>query len=186
MPFAHSRPGRPLALGLLFVLVSLGPGAALCEPDEKFREDETIHPDGIHVLDGSYVLDVGELRVNITNHGLIGSHYSSSLPYSLAPSAEWPGGSGHEYLYGAGLWIAGKVNGETVVSTGQPERELRPGSGLFDTIYEARNDKVLRPWPSAVPTGHRLPHSQADDDNDFKYDEDFLNGYDDDQDGLVD
>jgi hypothetical protein len=186
MPFAHSRPGRSLVLGLLFVLVSFGPDAAVCEPDEEFREEETIRPDGIHVLDGSYVLDVGELRVNITNHGLIGSQYSSSLPYSQAPSAEWPGGSGHEYLYGAGLWVGGKVNGEPVVSTGQPEREFRPGTGLFDTIYEARNDKILRPWPSAVPTGHRLPHSQADDDNDFKYDEDFLNGYDDDDDGQVD
>jgi hypothetical protein len=170
----------------MFALLSPGPEAAWGEPDEDLRDEETIQPDGIHILDGSYVLDVGELRVNITNHGLIGSRYSANFPYSRAPSAEWPGGSGHEYLYGAGLWIGGMINGETVVSTGQPERELRPGSGIFDTIYEARNGKVLRPWPSDVATGKRLPDPRADDDGDDSYDEDFLNGSDDDGDGLVD
>jgi len=186
MPFAHSSPGRILALSLMFALLSPGPETAWGEPDEDFRDEETIRPDGVHILDGSYVLDVGELRVNITNHGLIGSRYSANFPYSRAPSAEWPGGSGHEYLYGAGLWIGGVINGQTVVSTGQPERELRPGSGIFDTIYEARNGKVLRPWPSDVATGKRLPDPRADDDGDDSYDEDFLNGSDDDGDGLVD
>jgi hypothetical protein len=186
MPFAHSSPGRVLALGLLVALWSAGPDAVLCEPAEYLRDEEIIRPDGIHILDGSYVLDVGELRMNITNHGLIGSQFTSSLPFSVAPSGEWPGGSGHEYLWGAGLWIGGMINGEAAVSTGQPERELRPGTSLFDTIYEARNGKVLRPWPLDVPTGNRLPHARADDDRDGKYDEDFLNGSDDDGDDLVD
>jgi hypothetical protein len=159
---------------------------ALGGPPEFLRDEEIIHPDGIHILDGSYVLNVGELHINITNHGLIGSQFTTNLPYSSAPSAEWPGGSGHEYLWGAGLWIGGLVNGQAAVSTGQPERELRPGASIFDTIYEAKNGKVLRPWPSDVPTGNRLPHPRADDDQDDKYDEDFLNGNDDDHDGQVD
>ena len=158
----------------------------MCGPPDFLRDEETIVPDGIHILDGSYVLDVGELHINITNHGLIGSQFTTSLPFSKAPSAEWPGGSGHEYLWGAGLWIGGMINGQAAVSTGQPERELRPGSSLFDTIYEARNGKVIRPWPSDVPTGNRLPNSRADDDQDGKYDEDFLNGIDDDRDGQID
>jgi len=186
MLFAHSTPGKNLVLGLLVVLCSLAPCTAICESDIEFREDETITPDGIHVLDGSYVMNVGELHINITNHGLIGSQFTSTLPYSSAPSGEWPGGSGNEYLWGAGLWIGGKVNGQAAVSTGQPERELRPGPGLFDTIYEARNGRMIRPWSMDVDTGNRLPHPHADDDNDGFYDEDFLNGYDDDQDGQVD
>ncbi len=186
MMFTRCSPGRVLALGLFVFLWTLGPGSALSEPDADLREDETITPDGIHVLDGSYVMNVGELHINITNHGLIGSQFTSNLPYSTAPSGEWPGGSGNEYLWGAGLWIGGRVNGQAAVSTGQPERELRPGPGLFDTIYEARNGKIVRPWPSDIATGNRLPHPDADDDLDGKYDEDFLNGYDDDQDGQVD
>ena len=186
MPFAHPPSGRILALSLLIILVAIGHESVRCEPDEDLREDEIIRPDGVHILDGSYVLDVGELRVNITNHGLIGSQYTANFPFSNAPSGEWPGGSGHEYLWGAGLWVGGKIQGQPVVSTGQPEREFRPGPGIFDTMYEAKNDKVTRPWPLAVPTGHRLPHSRADDDNDGKYDEDFLNGIDDDHDGQVD
>ena len=186
MLFAQSAPGKILALGLLFALLSLGPGSALCEPDEDLREDEIITPDGIHILDGSYVMDVGELHINITNHGLIGSQFTSNLPYSSAPSGEWPGGSGNEYLWGAGLWIGGKVNGQPAVSTGQPERELRPGPGLFDTIYEARNGKIVRPRLADTVTGNRLPNANADDDRDGSYDEDFMNGHDDDQDGQVD
>ncbi len=183
---AHSQPGKFLALGLLVALWLSGPDAAVCGPPAYLRDEETIVPDGVHVLDGSYVLDVCELHINITNHGLIGSQFTSTLPFSKAPSAEWPGGSGHEYLWGAGLWIGGMINGQPVVSTGQPERELRPGDGLFDTIYEARNGKVIRPWPNDVATGNRLPNSRADDDQDGEYDEDFLNGSDDDRDGQVD
>ena len=157
MIFTRCSPATVLALGLLTFLWTLGPDSALSEPDADLREDETITPDGIHVLDGSYVMNMGELHINITNHGLIGSQFTSNLPYSTAPSGEWPGGSGNEYLWGAGLWIGGRVNGQAAVSTGQPERELRPGPGLFDTIYEARNGKVIRPWPSDVATGNRLP-----------------------------
>ncbi|PIV80864.1 hypothetical protein COW53_07440 [bacterium CG17_big_fil_post_rev_8_21_14_2_50_64_8] len=143
-------------------------------------------PDGIHVLDGSYVLDVGNLHVNITNHGLIGSQYSLQLPYSKAPSGEWPGGSGKEYLWGAGLWIGGIVDGQISVVTGQPERELRPGESIFETIYEAKAGRQTRPVANEERTGVRLPDVGADDDRDGKIDEDFLNGLDDDGDGRID
>lgn len=142
--------------------------------------------DGVHVLDGSCVLNVGNLRVNITNHGLIGSQYSSAHPYSHAPSGEWPGGSGDEYLWGAGLWIGARIGGVVSVTTGQPEREMRPSAELYDTIYEAKNGVQLRPDEQARPTGIRLPAPGADDDADGRNDEDPLNGVDDDQDGRVD
>ena len=161
-------------------------GLSLAEPATHDPRDDQIRPDGIHILDGSYVLDVGELHVNITNHGLIGSQYSSDVPYNQAPSAQWPGGSGDEYLWGAGLWVGGRVGGEISVSTGQYEREFRPDSRLVDTIYEARAGTILRPIPYDHPTGHRLPNGLADDDFDNKYDEDYLNGRDDDGDGEID
>jgi len=145
-----------------------------------------MRPDGVHVLDGSYVLNAGEFHVNITNHGLIGSQYTQTYPYSSAPSGQWPGGSGDEYLWGAGLWVGGVVRGEVGVTTGQPFRELRPEGGILDTIYESIGQAVTRPWPSSERNGWRLPDYRADDDGDGLRDEDPLTGYDDDGDGLVD
>ncbi len=168
------------------VLASLAVAAAFAEPANHDPAEDYLRPDGIHILDGSYVLDMGELQVNITNHGLIGSQYSNDVPYSQSPSAQWPGGSGDEYLWGAGLWIGGRVAGEVSVTTGQYERELRPGLRLADTIYEAKAGTITRPTPVDHPTGRRYPEVGYDDDNDNTYDEDWLNGRDDDGDGLAD
>ena len=65
MPFAHPPSGRLLILSLLVFLLAFGHGSVRCEPDEELRDEDIIRPDGVHILDGSYVLDVGELRVNI-------------------------------------------------------------------------------------------------------------------------
>ena len=171
----------------LFVFLLLGKASSVCSEPPDFTPDlDRIPPDGVHILDGSYVVNVGELRVNITNHGLIGSQYSADLPYSHAASGEWPGGSGDEYLWGAGLWIGGRLGGDLLVTTGQFQRELRPSNKLADTIYEARRGVVVRPSLNDFPTGMRLPSANADDDHDGSYDEDYLNGHDDDGDGQVD
>lgn len=164
----------------------LAPGRGGAENDREYLDERPDRPDGVHILDGSYVLNYGEFHVNITNHGLIGSQYTQTLPYSSAPSGQWPGGSGDEYLWGAGLWVGGIVRGEVGVTTGQPERELRPDVGLLDTIYEAKNKRATRPWPADKDAGWRLPDSRADDDGDGLRDEDPLTGHDDDGDGLVD
>ncbi len=141
---------------------------------------------GVHVTDGSYVMNVGELQVNITNWGLIGSRYSDLTTYADAPSGQWPAGSGIEYLYAAGLWIGAKVNESPRVSTGQPEAELRPLADIESTIYEARDGRVVRPPGNPGVHGLRPPSSGADDDHDGRRDEEILNGRDDDGDGLID
>ena len=123
-----------LTLAVAFFM--LFQGQALASDREAYPEDKLPLIENVITLDGRYVHTVGNLQMNITNHGLIGSQYTLARPYSWAPSGQWPGGTGDEYLWGAGLWIGGKINGEPVVSTGQPERELRPGPGIFDTMYE--------------------------------------------------
>jgi len=143
-------------------------------------------PDGVHVTDGSFVLTAGQLQVNISNFGMIGSRYSTLSDYSHAPSAQWPGGSGNEYLYCAGLWIGAVQLGETLCSTGQFERELRPRPGLEATMYESMDGKVTRPLANPQTTGRRHPSAEADDDDDERVDEEILNGLDDDTDGAVD
>ena len=170
---------------LVFLLAGI-PTALAAPPAEYPLEDDAIRPDGIHVLDGSYVLDDGDFQINITNHGLIGSQFSSALPYSHAPSGQWPGGSGNEYLYSAGLWVGARIGGELAVTTGQYDRELRPEDDLRATIYEGVEGVVVRPWPGDRITGRHFPDPLYDDDQDGRMDEDLLNGYDDDHDGLVD
>ena len=171
---------------MALALLGVCPATARAEPSRPEPESSQVVPDGIHVLDGSCYLNVGELHVNITNHGLIGSQYSSFLPYSSAPSAQWPGGSGNEYLWGGGLWVGGRIRGEISVSTGQYDREFRPGPKLIDTLYEGKADIVQRPSLGDRETGRRLPDPMGDDDGDLVYDEDMLNGVDDDGDGRVD
>ncbi|RKZ13357.1 hypothetical protein DRQ50_10565, partial [bacterium] len=185
---SSSRIIAPLCLCLVLALLAPTWIAAVvhAEPPPELRDDDRDRPDGIHVLDGSYVINAGRLHLNVTNHGLIGSHYSAFLPYSTAPSAQWPGGTGDEYLFGAGLWIGAKLGGQISVTTGQPERELRPGDDITDTIYESRRKQIMRPEYHAERSGHRLPDATADDDGDGSTDEDWLNGRDDDGDGLID
>ncbi len=129
------------------------------------------------VLDGRFVHNVGELQVNITNWGLIGSFPGAALDMSDAPSAQWPAASGVEYLYAGGIWVAGKVWGIPHVSTAYPDRELLPGPRATDTVYRSF---------AGAPGSLRSPAFGVDDDGDGAVDEDPLNGLDDDGDGSVD
>ncbi|MFO7655218.1 MAG: hypothetical protein R6X25_15570 [Candidatus Krumholzibacteriia bacterium] len=170
-------------------LVWLCPAVGLAWSDLGSLDDiyDPRLPQGVHTLDGSYVVSTGQLQVNITNFGLIGSRFSEPSTFSHAPSAQWPAGSGDEYLWAAGLWIGARRLGRVAVTTGQPEAELRPGPEIEQTIYEAVDAELLRPTfgPGGVG-GIRRFEEGADDDNDGRVDEELLNGIDDDGDGLID
>lgn len=149
------------------------------------RVGEPLPPDKTHVVDGSAALTAGRLHVNITNWGLIGSRYSEISTFGDAPSGQWPGGSGNEYIFAAGLWVGGIINGLISVSTGQPEAELRPADDPRVTLYEAREGLAVRPPnPGAGGLPWYLPG--GDDDGDGRGDEDPLDGFDQDGDGRID
>lgn len=132
---------------------------------------------GIFVLDGSAVHNVGELQLNITNWGLIGSRPSQDSPYSVAPSAMWPAGSGIDHLFAAGLWIGGIRGGVPLVTTGQYTNELLPSAHPLDRIYEMSEGEA---------GGSRFPYPNEDDDGDGRLHEDPKDGFDNDGDGLID
>ena len=69
----------------------------------------------------------------ITNYGSVGDPNS---PSTGRPSAQWPGGSGNNYLYDAGLWLGTKIGGEPAVTTYfyNPHVEYLPTSGFFGEI----------------------------------------------------
>ena len=67
----------------------------------------------------------GQWQIPETNWGQIGGYGDYYLGY-------WPRGSGHNYIYGAGIWVGGILpNGDTVVSVGydphNAEHEYAPG-----------------------------------------------------------
>jgi hypothetical protein len=131
---------------------------------------------GIPTLSGRYVHNVGELQMNITNWGFLGSLPKSYYPMAESPSAQWPAGTGVEYLYAAGLWVGAVMDGIPTVSTGYPETEFYPSPDPRDIVYETcEGDERGRSYPGF-----------ANDDLDTLVDEDWLNGRDDDGDGLID
>lgn len=129
------------------------------------------------VLDGSNVHNVGELQMHIGNWGMFGSYPGTSLPFSDAPSGQWPADSGVEYLFCAGLWVGAVKNGVPHVTTSQYQWELRPTEDPVDIIYRSSEGSL---------GGNRIPMPYADDDRDGLIDEDWLNGRDDDMDGRID
>ena len=182
--------GRFLALVLTATLMLLvAPAGAWVDLGEE--AGGPYNPHGGYVTDGSFFMSVGELQINITNWGLIGSRYSNAATYSDAPSAQWPAGSGNEYLWGAGLWVGGVLLGERLVSTGQYETEIRAQDNVEDTIYEAIGSVLTRPFGFPDASGRRAPEPAPNDDEDTddlgvpRIDEEILNGYDDDEDGLL-
>lgn len=132
--------------------------------------------DLIPVVNGEFVHNVGELQMNVTNWGIMGSMPMSNYPMGDFPSAQYPASSGIEYLYAAGLWVGALRNGIPCVSTAYPEDEFRAPMDAVSTIYSSFAGDFR---------GNHLP-LQADDDLDGKIDEDPLNGLDDDGDGRID
>jgi len=138
------------------------------------------------VTDGSAVLTAGRLHMNVTNWGLLGSRYSVASTFSLAPSLQWPGGTSHEYLYAAGLWVGARKNGTLSVTCGQPSSELSPPTTADGRMYEAENRVIVRPAGPYGVTGTPGDVPGGDDDNDGLVDEEILDGRDQDGDGLID
>ncbi len=172
------------ALLLLMVCVAAPVQARMDTPNPVVERG--YNPGGIFELEGDFVMNVGEVQININNAGLIGSAFSFNSTYSHAPSCQWPAGSGDEYLWAAGLWVGGVVLGERLVSMGGWSSEWGPLDELESTIYEAIGTKLVRPQGNALASGRRVPMPGEDDDGDGLVDEETLNGKDDDGDGLID
>jgi hypothetical protein len=177
---ARTRAAAAVACLLATALVSvvaaprvLSVGAGGRAPFPKGRDDllrKTI------VLDGSSILSAGNIQMNVTNFGFLGSLPASNYTMADVPSAQFPAGSGVEYLYAGGIWVGASMDYIESVSTGYPETEFYPGSGPEDIIYRSYD---------GAPHGTHYP-GVANDDGDGKVDEDPLNGVDDDGDGLID
>ena len=140
-------------------------------------------------LDGKFVHNVGRLQLQITNFGETGNQDNPRR--TTVPSAEWPAGSGNDYLYAAGLWVGAlDASGIPHVTTATYDREFSPDNQPVDACVTLPLNQVadVREAYEGVPGGNRVISASVnpDDDGDGRVDEDFLNGIDDDQDGLCD
>ncbi len=162
-------------------------------------EHEYAIPAGVAAAETSPLFrthDNSEFRTAVTNWGILGNWSldlidSSTLGTSdtlPAPSFESPPGSGINYLFEAGLWVGGMVDGDTLVSTANmdwpPRDELRPPlssppvftdtlgdeefrSVVFDTLTDPsivnddEIDGVHRPLPIRVELVTRLVDEPA-------------------------
>jgi len=161
-----------------FVAAAAASGAAFAKDFSADNPSKELGgPSRTLVLDGSFVHNVGELQMHMSNWGIFGSMPGSAMPFSYAPSAQWPAGSGIEHLYVAGLWIGASVNGIPSVSTSAFEAELRPTDDPIDIIFRSAE---------GAAGGNPYPFGGADDDRDGLVDEDRLDGRDNDGDGRID
>ena len=99
------------------------------------------------------------LWMTVTNWGFWGSQFNSNqfkelyclgpnIPYnSLAPSAEFPAGSGINYLFQGALWIGAIVDGDTLVTV---------GTDGWQWVYEM--------YPQASPNGGIVRRSNRPSD----------------------
>jgi len=166
-----------LVLMVLVGAVLVGPLQAREPGKTRDRKGGDDGPERILELEGTNVHNVGELQMHLFNWGEWGSRPGTAERYSFAPSAQWPAGSGVEYLFTAGLWVGAIKSGIPSVSTATYERELRPTQDPRDKLYSAEEGAL---------GGNRQPSAHADDDGDGRIDEDPLDGYDNDNDGQID
>jgi hypothetical protein len=64
---------------------------------------------------------VGNILLSVTNYGIFGNQNEAIIDpetNQLAPSCEYPAGSGIEYLFQGALWVGAIVNEDTLVTTG--------------------------------------------------------------------
>ncbi len=127
------------------------------------------------------VLNVGDIYMKVTNFSWFGNPYTN---LSSDPAGQWPGASGVEYLNGA-YFAVGAVNpyatDPNAIRRVSWFTEWRPPT--LDPV-----DKMYRTYDGAL-NGARF----VNDDSDFdpgtgaaRFDEDFLDGRDNDLDGMVD
>ncbi len=108
--------------------------------------------------------------IAVTNYGSYGDPNS---PSTGRPSAQWPGGSGNNYIYDAGLWIGTEIGGQPAVTTYfyNPDQEWLPTVGFpgelgsqvngesaksIEDSYVVFDDIDERPESNHIPIGLKI------------------------------
>ncbi|HEX7077124.1 MAG TPA: hypothetical protein VF363_01750 [Candidatus Eisenbacteria bacterium] len=182
--FPSHAPAAALAAALALAVCGFSPSK------DEATSDPRGGPERVLRLDGKFVHNVGRLQLQITNLGETGN--GDNPRRTSVPSAEWPAGSGLDYLWAAGLWVGAlDASGIPHVTTSTlPEREFSPEISPSKACVPLPAGQVadVRESYEGITGGNRIisPSVNPDDDGDGLVDEDFLNGIDDDGDGRCD
>ncbi len=166
---------RRLAAGLVAIVLL---GCLAVSGGANSRSELTAPPD-IH--GPGQVLRVGNVFMKVTNAGILGNPFTN---LSTDPSAMWPGSSGVEYLNHIALAVGAK---DATAAPDVPVHRVSYATEWSPATSEPE-DRIYRTWETQI-NGTRL----VNDDGDFdpvsgapRIDEDFLDGRDNDGDGLID
>ena len=152
IPFRRMKTLLPFLLlaGLLFFLV--GSSFADVSPEAKKRLASLAKNQKNEFAKRSH--DVGRFRLPISNYGLHGQHETAG-----GSGGEWPNGSRDYYIFGAGIWIAGKIDGDRRVACGYNPSdgnfEFYPGTlpnndgevGKDEILYLSTDGEDYANWP---------------------------------------
>ncbi|MCB2212492.1 hypothetical protein KQI52_10310 [bacterium] len=176
------RTGRKRVEGIAAVLLILLLGAltvADARYDSSYYDDDQALRKGPRrtaadfVDEENRVVDVGLLWMNITNFGYFGNdgpgrttRLDDPCTDDWAPQAEYPGGSGVQYLYRGGLWVGAMIQEEGFeyprVSVGtegwQGDEELNPTSPIEERSTRSNAYNCL---------GEFVSHPEAVSEQDF-------------------
>jgi hypothetical protein len=202
--------GRAILTAAVLACVC-GPALA-AEGDSRFaakREFEGITPESVKELQRQYehmrgrgrvgpmavpdifghgaVLTVGKVVEKVTNFGFNGNPFQNT---SSDPSGQWPGQSGTEYLFAQTIAV-GAV--DPAIASGDPVSRRRVSSGIEWRPPSLASEDHTYPAYEGIVNGKRFGNDDGDKDEaeplsylQDRVDEDFLDGHDNDGDGLVD
>jgi len=107
-------------------------------------------------------LNANRWRCFLTNYGVFGEDVATARA-----GGEWPSGSGHMYIWGAGLWV-GAIPGDTYTAVGynpnSGKAEFTPGDSA-DGSTDSLSRVYMYPhhWPAPLSRFPRAPQQRLSD-----------------------
>lgn len=109
--------------------------------------------------------ETNRISIPLTNFGQFGQNVAGSA------GDDWPKGSGNAYIFGAGIWVAGILDNDTIVINGYNTvgsgQEFMPGPHFDpnrpeDKLYFSSNPDDLANWPDTTSAGDPIVISDED------------------------
>lgn len=181
MPHLCRARGRRIYVAALALIATCASVAASRDPQLSGTSARSpASPASLPDISGpGHVLTSGRVFMKVTNNGILGNPFTN---LSSDPSAQWPGASGVEYLNAIQLAV-GAVDPSAPAGSAHHvsfSREWAPASlDPVDRIYTTQ---------AGATQGARFANDDGDllPDGFARFDEDFLDGRDNDGDGLID
>jgi hypothetical protein len=109
--------------------------------------------------DNSHYTNAGNIGLTITNFGTIGHGFTL---WPQQPSCEYPKATGIEHLFDGGIWVGGRKNGVTYVTTGAIDASVANRGEGFEFTNAAGQTITVRSSLTTSPNYSTLAISHQD------------------------